>query len=265
MLIASLIGFVGGAIAGSAATALADRFDQPRSFVVGRSRCPHCRVTLRWFELVPIASWLLQRGRCRHCQWPIGREVLAVELTTATVGAFAAGTVIGHFESPSWFGVSNLVFFVSLWCSLIGLGALALVDLETQLLPDRLILGTLPFLILVGIISPTVSLTVRGAILGGVVAGGSLFLIWWLSKGRGIGLGDVKLAGAFGLGLGWPLALLALWWASILGGLVAASLLVTRRVKFGTGTRVAFGPFLILGYVLALLAGRPLLVWFGLV
>lgn len=240
-------------MAGSTATALADRYDRPGSFAVGRSICPHCRQPLQWGELIPIVSWLRQRGRCRSCQWPIGWEVLGIEIGAALVGAVATAR----------FGVSWPLPW--LWWALVGLGALTLTDLADQLLPDRLVLFTLPALLALGLAVPTVHLTLITALLGLLGGGGLPGLIWLSSRGRGIGLGDVKLAAVFGVALGYPLILVNLWWASILGGLVAAGLLATGRARLGVGTRVAFGPLLILGYIAALLWGHGLLAWFGLV
>ena len=248
-----VIGFIVGAIAGSAATALADRYDRPREFLIGRSSCPHCHAQLRWFELIPIISWLTQRGQCRSCRWPIGVEVLAVEVGSAIVGAGVA----------SQFGLGWLTALI--WIVLVVLGALIIVDIAEQQLPDRLILVSLPFLVAIGWLAPTIGLTVPSSALGILVGGGFLLLLWFVTKGRGIGLGDVKLASAFGLGLGYPIAIVMLFAAFMLGGAWSIGLLATGRAKFGQQVRVPFGPFLILGYFVALLAGRSILTWYGLV
>ena len=258
-----LFGFIAGSIGGSVATAVADRYQQPHAFVLGRSQCPHCHMTLRWFELLPIVSWLTQHGQCRSCQWPIGWAVLAVELVSGLIGLLVVARLFGtgHFE-PS---ASNLILGFFGWCSLIGLGALTLTDLTDQQLPDRLMIGTLPFLVVLGWAIPTLHLTASSALLGSAVGGGFLGLLWLGTKGRGIGLGDVKLLAALGLAIGYPLILVALFVAFIGGGAWSGVLLATGRAKFDGQTRVAFGPFLMAGYIVALLAGRSLLAWFGLV
>ena len=245
----SLLGAFIGAVAGSTATALQDRYQNIRSFVIGRSICPNCKRTLTWFELFPIVSWLLFRGRCRTCHASIGWESFAIEVTYAIVGFGAV-----YWYGPQWWLLILAILFVVF-------GALVLIDMQQQLLPDVLILAAIPLLLIVGLNAPNVTITAIGAIEGLLIAGGTLGLLWLLTKGDGIGDGDVKLAAVLGLGLGPSLAIVSVMSAFILGGVLAAWLLITKRAKFGQ--RIAFGPLLIIGYAIALFAGPFIIAWYS--
>ena len=244
-----LIGAVIGAVAGSTATALQHRYQNIGSFISGRSECPHCHKTLGWLELIPIVSWLKQHGKCKNCNAQIGWQSLAIEIIFAFIGA-----ITGWYFGLAWWLVAFVVLMVIF-------GALILVDAQEQLLPDVLILAAIPFIVIVGWNAPTVRLSLADILEGLVFVGGALGLLWLATKGEGIGDGDVKLATVLGLGLGPQFGLIAVMCAFILGGILAGFLLATGRAKLGQ--RIAFGPLLILGYVIALFASPMILSWYS--
>ena len=220
-----------GAAMGSAVTALAHRVPREVSWVRGRSACPSCGHALGAADLVPVLSFLLSKGRCRHCSAPIGWRYPLTELICAAWAVLLFQRV----------GPAPALPFLAVWGFL--LVALMWIDLDFQLLPDVLTLpGTL--------IGLTAQLAVPGGVregLWGMIAGsGLLWLLAWgylrLRKTEGMGGGDIKLAAMFGVVLGWKLSLLTLFLAAFAGSLWGGLLLLRGR---GDGrTALPFGTLL---------------------
>ena len=219
----------------------------PISLSAPRSRCPACGHAIRWYENIPVLSYLALRGKCSGCGVAISMRYPLVE--TATAALFVACGV--HFGAQP---------AVLLWCGVVAtLVALALIDLDTQFLPDDL---TLP-LVWAGIVSAAlgwipVSLA---ASVGGAVAG---YLSLWfvhhtyrLLRGReGMGAGDFKLLAALGAWLGWPLIPSIILLASAVGAVVGIGLIVFRQ--HDRDVPIPFGPYLAGGGIAALFFGEPL-------
>lgn len=263
---------LGGAIVGSVLTTVIERLPRGESFLRGRSRCPRCSATLAVSELIPVVSFVVQRGRCRHCAalipgWHLGVEFAAIALTVAAV--------LSRRGQPWW-------DLASLLAALAILLALAVIDLRDFVLPDVLV-GALA---LVGGVRALVAgaPTIPSAAFGAVVGAG---LLWGLGRlpwhtGRqspasslqtpdsgfqprdtgnwqpatgnrsAMGFGDVKLAGAMGISLGLPGVLAALFVAFLSGGLVGGALVLSKRATMRS--RIPFGPFLA--------AATALVLWF---
>jgi len=223
----------------------------PRGESVARppSHCPGCDVPIAPRDNVPVLSWLLLRGRCRHCHAPISVRYPLVEATTALLFAGLAW----HFGS-SW----QLPAF--LYLAAVGV-ALALIDLDVQRLPDMLTLPSYPIgIVLLGLaaaLGAGGSPLVR-ALMGMVVLFGFYFALAFVYP-AGMGFGDVKLAGVLGLYLGWlgwgPL-LVGAFLGFLYGGLGGIGVLIVRGG--GRKTRVPFGPFMLLGAFTAVFAGQPI-------
>lgn len=221
-----------GAIVGSFTAALVLRWPEGQSVMRGRSRCDTCGRTLRPIELIPILSFLIQRGRCRHCRAAIDPRHLGIELI-----ALASGGVAGAV-APGLEGIAGAVFA---WLLL----ALAALDLAAFWLPDRLT-GTLAIAGLVtgvlGVVPP-----IGDRLIGGVAGFGVLTAIAWayrLYRGReGMGGGDPKLLGAIGLWLGWRMLPAVLVIASLVGLGVALFAHLTGRRMAGD-TALPFGALL---------------------
>jgi leader peptidase (prepilin peptidase)/N-methyltransferase len=195
---------------------------------------------------VPVLSWLLLRGRCRHCATPISARYPLVEAGTAL--AFAAvGAVVGlDWSLPAWLYLTGIAV------------ALALIDLDVHRLPDAIVVPAYPVsLALLGAAAVLEGRygSLATAVVGALLLGG-VYLVLHLVRPDGMGFGDVKLAGVLGLYLGWlgwgPLAVGA-FAAFALGGVVGLAVLVVRGG--GRRTRIPFGPFMLAGAFLALVAG----------
>lgn len=219
-----------------------------------RSFCPACGNPVRPRDNVPVLSWLLLRGRCRDCQTPISAHYLVVEAATGAM--FAALGWCAHER-----GWGMLLLAATLWTAAAGI-ALAVIDARTMRLPDRLVLPLYPFL--AGVLSLDALTTgdhhfVRAAASLALWVG--LFaVLHYGSGGRAMGLGDVKLAAPLGvlLGwLGWPCSVFGLVAGFWVGGYVALMKLVGRRAQMRA--RVPYGPWLLSGALLGVLAGPA--VW----
>ena len=219
----------------------------PPGIVVERSHCPQCKAPLRWYENIPLLSWLALRGRCAHCGTPISMQYPLVELVTmllvlASVWRFGFG----------WQGFGAIV----LSCFLV---ALAGIDLRTQLLPDQL---TLPLLWL-GLIAAHEQLYVdpKAAIAGAIVGYLSLWSVWWLFKQltgkEGMGHGDFKLLAAIGAWTGLIGILPTILLSSLVGAIVGSLWLWAKGRD--RATPIPFGPYLAIAGWITFFWGQPLI------
>ena len=222
----------------------------PPGIVVERSHCPHCKAQLSWYENIPLVSWLIQRGKCRHCGAPVSVQYPLVELLTmllvvACVWRFGFG----------WQGFGAIV----LTCFLI---ALAGIDLRTQLLPDQL---TLPLLWL-GLIAASDSLymPVKPALLGAIAGYVSLWSVWWLFKQitgkEGMGHGDFKLLAALGAWTGLQGILPTILMSSLVGAIIGSIWLAMKGRD--RATPIPFGPYLaVAGWIVFMWGGQMIDVY----
>ena len=233
---------------------LAPAEPQPRyDLLLPRSHCPHCTHPIAFHDNIPLLSWCLLGGRCRRCDTRISRRYPLVELATAMLCAFSGW----HF-GVSWQATGACVLSV-------GLLALALIDLDTQLLPDTL---TQPLLWLGLMVNAGGLFVPLPAALAGAVAGYlCLWSVYWIFRGltgkEGMGQGDFKLLALLGAWLGWKALPLILFGASLVGAVVGIALMVlTGR---GRHEPLPFGPFLAAAGWLALVWGEPMTrAWLGL-
>lgn len=244
-----------GVLSGSYLGVVADRLPREEPTSTGRSHCDACGAALRWFELIPILSWLVQRGRCRRCGASITLTPLLTEiLTGALFGAMGARFGF-HLETAA---------FVVLAGVLMPLG---LIDLRTKRLPRQLIyvagaLGA-PLLVVAALIADEPQRIWWAA----VGAGGALafFLALYLGWSGGMGDGDVRLAGLLGMYLGWiglSHVPIGLFLGFLLGAVVGVALIA--RNGGDRKTAIPFGPFMAMGAVVTVLWGRDIVhLWLG--
>lgn len=234
-----------GAVIGSFLNVVITRLPRKESLVAPASRCQACRTPIRWFDNVPLLSYLWLKGRCRACGSPIGWRYPVVEGVTGAVFALS----LLHF-GPTLALLPALVL-------LSALVAITAIDLKHQLIPDMITLPGVVAGFLVSLVIPRVSWVDS---LVGIFIGGGVFFLIILVSGGGMGGGDMKLAAMMGAFLGWKLALVALFVGVLSGGLVAVILLASgRRTRKDP---VPFGPFLALGAAVSLFLGEGLLRWY---
>jgi leader peptidase (prepilin peptidase)/N-methyltransferase len=241
-----LIAVVYGLIVGSFLNAWAWRLAHHERISEGRSHCPHCGHQIRAYDNVPVASWLLLRGRCRDCSAPISWRYPAGEGLTA---ALFLGVVL--MDGLNWLLIPHLLFVSALVL-------VSQVDLEVRLIPDVVVLPVAAAGVVLMVFlgdSPWWQWPVAG--LG---AAGLLFLIsevyYRLRHVEGMGFGDVKLALCMGFYLG--AAVVPALFVGFLGGAVIGVVVMAARKGDGK-TAIPFGPFLAAGAFVALLAGQSLI------
>lgn len=246
MLNIVVLALVVGSVIGSFLNVVVARLPRGESLVYPRSRCPGCHTPIRWVDNIPLLSYALLRGRCRHCAARISRRYPVIEGATAALFALAAWRFGGHPESlgPAWIFLAALV-------------AIAAIDLEHQIIPDRITLPGIAVGLLTSLVNPL--LTWRDSLLGIALGAGFVFVVIVASRG-GMGGGDLKLCAMIGAFLGWKLTLLAIMLAVVLGGIVAVTLLIAGRKR--RRDAIPFGPFLASGAVVSLLWGDELLRWY---
>ncbi len=295
-----IIGFLFGAVLGSFVLVLADRSISNKSFL-GRSYCPSCKHKLRWYDLFPILSYISLRGRCRYCKEKIKIDYLLVEVILGLIIGFLfwQSTInlqftIFNFQSILNFQFTNFIlelflkiFFITI------LAALFITDLREMFIPDRIVLPAIAvglvslFLITVykiGYLYYYLSQTAIGrlllpphsdyfqrhtlmtaqpffgSLLMGILIGGFFLLLIIITKGKGMGGGDVKLGAFIGVMLGFPLSLVALILSFITGAIASIFLILAGKKHFGQV--IPFGPFLVLGSLIALFWGERILNWY---
>lgn len=241
-----MLEFLIGCVFGSFLNVCIYRIPRGESIVYPPSHCPYCRTRLRWFELIPVLSFMLLWGRCRHCSSKISWRYPAVELLT---GLLFYLVYLNHLE---W-----SLALVRDWLLVAFLIVISFIDLEHLRIPDVLNLGCFAAFALWQLLLPWQSHS--SAVLGALLGWGLLCAIAVVSRG-GMGGGDIKLAAVLGLCLGFPGILLALGLAFILGAAVGL-LLVTLGVK-GRKDPIPFGPFLAFGSLMVTLWGENILQWY---
>lgn len=221
---------------------------QPERFnlVFPRSHCPSCHAPVSAWDNIPLLSYALLRGQCRHCQAPIGLRYPLVEALTGLISAYIAW----HFGAQ-WLTLAALIFC---W----ALIALTFIDADTQLLPDQI---TQPLLWLGLVVNFNAGFTdLPSAVLGAIAGYLALWSVYWLFKlltgKEGMGYGDFKLLAALGAWLGWTLLPVIILMSSVVGALVGISLIVFARHE--RNQAIPFGPYLAGGGLIALVWGRDL-------
>jgi len=243
-----------GVLVGSYLGVVADRVPRGEPTGTGRSHCDACGADLRWFELIPLFSWLVQSGRCRRCGASITLAPLLTEVVTGALFGGIAARFGTHVETAA---------FLVLVAALVPL---SIIDLRTHRLPRQLIyvaaaVGT-PLLVVAALVADEPQRLWWAAI----GAGGALafFLALYLGWSGGMGDGDVRLSALLGLYLGWigpmhvPVGLFLGFLAGAVVGVIAMARGGDRK------TAVPFGPFMALGAVTVVFWGHPLIrLWLG--
>lgn len=239
-----------GLLIGSFLNVLIYRIPREESIAFPGSHCPECDHNLRWYDNIPVLSYLILGGKCRYCGTRISVQYPLIETLNAIV-------YVVLYISLGW-GVDFIAF--ALIASV--LIAIAGIDLKEQIIPDSLVLSILVIEVLhkaLNYFMYDISPGLTDSLLGLSVAGGIFLLIVLVSKG-GMGGGDVTLIGALGFVLGLKGILLTIFFSFILGAIISIFLLAT-----GLKTRkdpIPFGPFIILGFFIVLLWGNGIISWY---
>jgi leader peptidase (prepilin peptidase)/N-methyltransferase len=235
-------GAAAGAVIGSFLNVVAHRLPKGESLVSPGSRCPACGTDVKPYDNVPVVSWLVLRGRCRSCAAPISPRYPLVELATALV--FAAVVAVRGFDD-------DLVLELPFVAALI---ALAAIDFDHKLLPNKIVYPLAAY----GVIATL--LVDRDDLVENLIAGAGAFAFLFaalVAYPRGMGMGDVKLAGAMGLYLG--LSVIPALLVAFLSGSLVGVVIMAREGAAARKKAVPFGVFLALGGIVGVLAGPELI------
>ncbi len=230
--------------AGDTAPAVEPPDAAPFNLAVPRSRCQSCGHQLRWYENIPVLSYLALRGRCSSCKTSFSARYPAVELLTGALFFYCAQRWGLGPAGLAWCGFSALMV------------ALAFIDWDTTLLPDDLTLPLLWAGLLASVFQWT-TIPLADAVLGAAAGYLSLWLVYWgfklLTGKEGMGFGDFKLLGAIGAFLGWKMLPAVILLSSVVGAVVGVSLIVFAR--HNRATPIPFGPYLAAAGVIAMFWG----------
>lgn len=240
-----LLVFIFGLIIGSFLNSVIYRLSISQDFLFGRSYCPECKTSLKWYDLIPVISFFLLKGRCRYCKKPISIQYILVELATAISFVLIVFQNINLLlYNPSFFILLKTCFLFIVFSFLI---IIFTYDFKHCIIPDKVIF---PLILITGFFKLCVQDEALSAIYSAFGAALFFLLIVLVSQGKWMGMGDVKLAFFMGLFLGFPKILIALFSAFFIGAIVGVILIVLGKKTFKS--EIPFGPFLVLGTFLAL-------------
>ncbi len=246
----TLLIFIYGLIIGSFLNVCIYRIPREESIAWPGSHCPACKHSLKWYDNIPLLSYLVLKGKCRYCKTSISSQYPLVESLNAVI------YIIMYVK----FGFGVDFIFYSLMSSV--LVAIVFIDLKEMIIPDSLVLCILVLSIMhksINYFLYSISPDLIGSILGLLVASGLFLAIVILSRG-GMGGGDVTLVGALGFVLGVKYILLNIFLSFILGAIISIILLATK-IKTRKDP-IPFGPFIVLGFFITVLWGQDIINWY---
>lgn len=229
-----------GLCVGSFLNVLIYRIPLEQEFVKTPSHCMSCGHPLKWYELIPVFSWVAQGGKCRSCGVRLSAQYPIVEALNGSMWLLTAVLFKGDWMT------------VALYCGLFSmLLVLSVIDWRTYIIPNGINLT----IFVLGLVRLATDFANWPAYIIGMASVSLVFLLLHiLTGGNGLGMGDVKLVAAAGLLLGWPKMILA-----VLVGSVSGAVIHSIRMKGGAGHKLAFGPYLAAGIWFSALVGQPLI------
>lgn len=253
-MIEKLIVFIIGSMIGSFLNVCIYRMPRNESIVTPPSRCPSCKKHIAWYDNIPMLSFLVLRAKCRNCKIKISPRYFLVELLTAAIILFVY----------TQYGLSPKLFIYGfLFCALI---VASFIDLEFQIIPDEISVGSIIIGLLVNVISPSFNglANIKQALifsgLGILVGGGTLYLTGIIGdiifKKESMGGGDIKLLAGIGAFLGWQIALLVFFIAPMFGAIMGLAVKIRKKVSI-----IPYGPFISLSTFIAVFWGQEIINW----
>jgi leader peptidase (prepilin peptidase)/N-methyltransferase len=246
----TLISIIFGALVGSFLNVCIVRLPKEESIITPGSHCPHCKKPIKFYDNIPLVSYLLLMGKCRYCKKTISPQYPLVEGITALSSLF----LFMRF-GPS---LSYLIYFAFVAALII----ITVIDLYHQIIPDVISLPGIGVGLLASLIFSRIAFL--DSLIGVLLGGGSLFLVatlyQWFFKREGMGGGDVKLLAMIGAFLGWKTVILTILLSSLIGSISGIIIIVLKGKDFKYA--IPFGPFLSLGAVISLFYGNHIINWY---
>ncbi len=245
--------FLFGLIVGSFLNCIIYRLEISKSFLKGRSFCPYCKHELAWYDLIPIFSFLMLKGKCRYCQKPISIQYPLVELTTALLFVLIINNQL------SIINFQNLLTTIYLLLTTCFLIIIFVYDFKHYIIPDKVIFPAIGLAFIYNLL--TTNYLLLNTLLAALGASAFFLSIYLISRGKWMGFGDVKLSFLMGLILGFPNILVALFFAFFTGAITG--LILIAQSKKTLKSMVPFGPFLVFGTFLAMFYGEQIINWYS--
>jgi len=243
-------GFVFGTIVGSFLNVCIYRIPAGKSIVAPSSHCPRCKTPIRFYDNIPLVSFICLKGRCRGCQAPISLRYPLVELL---MGLFSLILLLRYGISTLY--LIYLAFFASLTL-------VSFIDLPHRIIPDVISLPGIVIGLVISLLHPQMS--IKDSLIGVLLGGGSLYVVasvyHMVTKREGMGGGDVKLLAMIGAFIGWKGVLFTILCSSFVGSVVGVTLMLSSSAD--SKYAVPFGPFLSLGAIIYVLWGELLIAWY---
>lgn len=246
----AIISIILGSLVGSFLNVCISRLPKEESIIWPGSHCPYCKKPIRFYDNIPLVSYVLLMGKCRNCKKPISIQYPLIEGITALSSLFL-------FMK---FGPSlSYLFYFAFVAALI---VITVIDLYHQIIPDVISLPGIGVGLIASLILPQI--TFLNSLFGVLLGGGSLFLVAtcyeWLFKREGMGGGDVKLLAMIGAFLGWKAVILTILLSSLIGSITGILIMVVKGKDFKYA--IPFGPFLSLGAAISLFYGQNIINWY---
>ena len=242
--------FIFGLCIGSFLNVCIYRLPASKSISHPRSSCTNCGELIRFYDNIPVLSYLLLRGRCRFCREPISLRYPIIELLA---GLFALVTFFKYGLT-----LEALIYYVYIAALLV----ITFIDIDHQIIPDVISLPGIPIFFLASF--GLSQINYLDSLIGILAGGGSLFLVAWtyslITKKEGMGGGDIKLLAMIGAVIGWKGVLFTIFVASAVGTL--SGLLVMLKSRKGMKLAIPFGPFLAIGGIAYIFFGPQLAMWY---
>jgi len=238
------------------------RLEDIRAVFSGRSRCLSCGTVLKWYDLIPVLSFLIQKGKCRYCRQRISWQYPLVELFTGILFVLLLNYKLGimNHEIFNFEFILYSLFLILNSCFLI---IIFVYDLKHYIIPDKIIYPAILIALLFNLLNYELRITnyeLLNIFLAAFSTAAFFLFLVLVSQGKWMGLGDVKLVFLIGLILGWPDVLIALFLAFLSGAIVGIGLIIFGKKKLKS--QIPFGPFLTGATILVILFGQYLTGWF---
>lgn len=240
---------------GSFLGVLIDRIPKGEQILKGRSHCDNCKKDIAPFDLIPVISFIFLRGKCRYCKAKLSYFYPFIELVTGGLFSLTFFHVLTLFQFPSYQFAVMLLYLLIVASLLL---VIFFADIRHGIIPDKVVLFLLVFCGL------SLILFMRGDFLNHLFAAlisfAFFFALFLITKGRGMGFGDVKFSFVLGLISGFPMFIISLYIAFLTGSIVSIILILWGKKRL-SGDTIPFGPFLVLGLMITLYFGSYILPW----
>ena len=268
-IILTVFGFLFGASFGSFFNVIIYRLPREESIVMPGSHCMKCNEPIQWFDNIPLLSYIILGGKCRHCKEPYSIRYFFVELLTGVLFALVVNKYFYLIPDGMYFTMLAMVilhfYFVG------GFVVLTFIDIDHKIIPNEITFSGVPIGLLASLAFPLLMMGQEShlmgllySFIGAVVGGGFLYAVGAVGKKimqkEVMGFGDVKLLALIGAFIGWKLTLLTIILSSFAGTLIGVMLIATRKAEWQS--QIPFGPYIVLGALISFFVGNNILEWY---